>query len=182
MNEVDERTERLIVRQLDGELTPSEQDELNQILLRSAAARRMLSDYQQNDRLASDVIGTVAEGRWPSAAEPIRAGRSSARWVWGTLAAGLAAAAAIVIVLSLPRAVEPVGPADAPLQPGAVAEAHRSGVPADTLVYTSTDLPHHGERWVNRDYIGVLDESKDLLFIVEVDRTRTIRMPVAGDL
>jgi len=182
MNDVDERTERLIVRQLDGELTPSEQDELNQILLRSAAARRMLNDYQQNDRLATDVIGAVAEGRWPSAAEPIRAGRSSVRWIWGTLAAGLAAAAAIVIALSLPRTVEPVGQAGALSQPGPVAEADRPDFPADQLIYTSTEVPHHGERWVNRNYIGVLDESKDLLFIMEVDRTRTIRMPVAGDL
>ncbi len=179
---VDERTERLIVRRLDGELTPAEQDELNQILLRSPDARRMLSEYDQNDRLATDMIGAVAEGRLPSEAGPIRAGRSRHVTLWTAIGTGLAAAAALAIVVISPwqdGAVDPVMPGG---EHQTVVRPDQPVINGDHLVYTSTELPHRGERRIDRDYIGVFDESRDSLLLLEIDRTRTVRIPVAGDL
>ena len=177
-NEVDEQTERLIVRHLDGELTGSEQDELNQILLRSAAARRMLSEYQENDRLAADVVGAVADGRWSAEVEPDPSARRRRVTRWRAWTAGLAAAAAIAIVVSWPQ--QPDSLDRVPTPP--VARPDRVAVPTDNLVFTGTELPHRGERRINRDYLGVFDESGQSLLLLEVDRTRTVRIPLAGDL
>ena len=52
----------------------------------------------------------------------------------------------------------------------------------DHFVLTRTELPHRGQRWIDRDYVGVFDESRDSLLLFEIDRTRTVRVPVAGDL
>ena len=182
MNDVDERIERLIVRQLDGELTPAEQEELNQVLLRSAEARRMLSEYGENDQRAGGLIGAVAEGRWPAEASPMPEARPRRVRFWGTMVTGLAAAAVIAFVVTSPRQTDAPGtgtefppiPSAAPVAP--------PNVGAGDLVYTSGDVPHRGERWVDRDYIGVFDESRNTLYMIEVDRTRTVRVPVTGDL
>ncbi len=182
MSDVDERIERLIVRQLDGEITPDEQEELNQVLLRSADARRMLSEYRENDQRAGEVIGAVAEGRWP--AESPRSPRRRARRIrfWPAMATGLAAAAVIALVVTSPRQTDaPTTGTEFPPIPS-LAPVAPPNVETGDLLYTSGEVPHHGERWVDRDYIGVFDESRDTLYMIEVDRTRTVRVPVTGDL
>ncbi|MBN1341959.1 MAG: hypothetical protein JXQ73_04725 [Phycisphaerae bacterium] len=182
MSEVDKRIERLIVRRMDGELTPAEQDELNQVLLRSAAARRTLSDYQENDRLATEVIGAVAEGCWPSKAEPIPASRSFHLRSRGALAGGLAVAAAVLIAVIIPQRTDPVLPLPGPRPaPNSVFEV-QPVVDSDHLVQTGADVPHRGQRRVNRDYVGVLDDSGKSLLLFEVDRTHTVRIPMTGEL
>ena len=45
----DERTERLITRKLDGELTEAESLELDKALVRSPEARSLLEDYERTD-------------------------------------------------------------------------------------------------------------------------------------
>jgi len=182
MTEIDERVERLIVRRIDGELTPAEQDELNAILLRSAEARRMLSDCEQNDGLASEVIDAVAERRWPSGDASMRTRRFDAIVSRIGLVAGLAAAAAIAIVTIVPWRTEPVSRDSQSSVPTDVAQAGRVVPVQDDLVYTSAELPYRGERRIDRDYIGVMDDSRDSMLIFQIDRTRTIRLPVAGDL
>ena len=53
---VDERIERLISRSLDGKLTADERAELAEILRANAAARRLLDEYTEIDRLAIRAI------------------------------------------------------------------------------------------------------------------------------
>ena len=181
MTEIDEHVERLIVRRIDGELTPAEQDELNAILLRSAEARRMLSDYEQNDRLASSVIDAVAERRWPADDGSARVTRLGVLVPRIGLAAGLAAAAAIAIVTIAPWQTES-GPRNGGFPvPGEMTRTDRP-VPQDDLIYTSAELSYRGERRIDRDYIGVMDDSRDSMLIFQIDRTRTLRLPTAGDL
>jgi anti-sigma factor RsiW len=182
MNRVDEHIERLIVRHLDGELTPSEQDELNEILLRSGEARRLLSDYQENDRLASEVIGAVAAGRWPRDAGTTGSGRWQRLKIGLPIAVGLAAAAAIVLmIVSPPQGTTDLGPP--PVANGRQAVPEKiDAAPSEDLTYTASDLPQKGVRHTRRDYIGIYDESRKSMLLFEVDRTRTVRIPISGDL
>lgn len=56
MTDIDERIERLIVRQLDGEITPVEESELRRELLRTPQARALRDEYREIDRLAAGVL------------------------------------------------------------------------------------------------------------------------------
>jgi hypothetical protein len=182
MRETDERTERLIGRHLDGELTADERHELNRELLRSAAARRMLSDYEANERLAAEVIGAAANGCW-TVSGPLGGHRHGRRIViGGAVLGGLAAAAVVMMAVGLPWQL---GRPTVQTRVNPIASTADSPYPvvvSDDLVYTSTDLPHHGERRTHRDYVGVYDEAQGTLYMMELNRTRTVRVPVAGDL
>jgi len=53
---LDERTERLINRRLDGEITEEESLELDKQLIRSPEARAYLEDLQRQDVLAGQAL------------------------------------------------------------------------------------------------------------------------------
>lgn len=203
MSGVDEKTERLVVRLLDGELTQAEQDELNRTLLRSADARRMLSDYRKNDEIAADVIGSVASGAWtapvdmapvdmapvdtvPVDAAPVRRVRRVG--FWSGLTTALAAAAAIAVLFMVPWHTPSTGPVDQPGfvdQPNPAPEMAQSQptVPTDDgMIYAGTEVPTRGQRRIDLDYIGVVDEARGTLILLEIDRTRSLRLPLADDL
>src|SRR5689334_19423082 len=101
---IDERTEQLINRRLDGELLPGEQLELDKCLIRCPEARAMLEDYQCFDVLARESLHAVSSVS--SAKE------SLAQSVWHQRLAGVArtaiAAAVVLVVFSstwlVPRA------------------------------------------------------------------------------
>ena len=56
MANVDEHIERLISRQLDGELSADQELELNQALIGSSAARALMEEYEKNDLAARMVL------------------------------------------------------------------------------------------------------------------------------
>jgi hypothetical protein len=179
---MDDRITRLIVGKLDGELTPAEEHEVNQVLLHSAEARRMLSDFQEIDRLVLQVLGPVVEGRRPAVGPP-REVRSGRRLVlWGGTIGTLAAAATIAIVVGLLWNVIQPGKSGPTQKSAPVGISGRSYNQPDYQLFTGTDLPNRGERKVDRDCIGVFDEAQGTLYIMELNRTRTVRIPVAGDL
>lgn len=132
--------------------------------------------------MAAEVIEVAAEGRWPATPEPVRADRGRRLRLWGPVIAGLASAAVIALMVLSPERPKPLAPSD-PFTPSpSVAQSSKPTAPIDSLVYTSTELPHRGERRIDRDYVGVLDDSQELLLLFEVDRTRTVRIPVTGEL
>ena len=115
-------------------------------------------------------------------AKLVQQGRQVILVTSGAIGTGLAAAAAIAIVVISPwqrGAVDPVVPGG---EHQTVVQPDQPVINGDHLVYTTTELPHRGERRIDRDYIGVFDASRDSLLLLEVDRTRTVRIPVAGDL
>ena len=63
MNPVDPKIERLIVRQLDGEITEAEQLELNRELLRNPGANRLLEEYRSLDATACEALQHVLVDR-----------------------------------------------------------------------------------------------------------------------
>ncbi len=183
---VDERTERLIMRRLDGELTPDQERELNQVLLTSADARRLMIEYQQDDDLAQNVVADGIDGGWPAdeSAPSVPSWRTPSFWL--PVTGGLAAAAVIVLVLLGPdRWNQDLSPQ--PSVPPA-GQAASSDTPASPIRPTPQptpaihDLPHLGERHLDREVFGVMNEAGDSILLFEVNRMRTLRIPVTGDL
>ena len=74
MPEIDERTERLINRKLDGEITPDEELELNKILIRSPATRALLERSAGYDGLARAALREELGEYVPPGLEVVAAG------------------------------------------------------------------------------------------------------------
>jgi anti-sigma factor RsiW len=113
MRNVSEKIERLIVRGLDGEITPDEQLELDRELLRNPDARAMFDSYKAIDALSARVIEACAGRRTATGpllmvphcdtvAHPRRRRRS-----WMIYAGALAACLALAIVWQTPKAGSP---------------------------------------------------------------------------
>ncbi len=109
--QVDGRIERLIVRKLDGEISESEQLELDRELLRSADVRAMYESYCEVDDLAADVIKTCTRGSGEAGASPqmpvlrvrheVVASRPKHHG-WMIYASGLAACLALFLIWKTP--------------------------------------------------------------------------------
>jgi len=56
---IDERTEHLISRKLDGELSEDEALELNKLLIRDPEARGLMEDYARMDRQVGEAVRAV---------------------------------------------------------------------------------------------------------------------------
>lgn len=178
--------ERLIVRQLDGELSEEEQLELNRELIRDPAARQLLEDYQGIDGLAGEALnwaladralgfepGTVV--RAPQAARR----RGGARGWW--LLAGAVAAALLALVTPHP-VLRPTGESLKPMvdrAPMASVPCVQNPSPAGNgqvpMRTVGAPLPRV-RRDTGREIFGIVGENGGIYWI-EVDRTRTIRRP-----
>jgi anti-sigma factor RsiW len=108
MSNVSEQLERLIVRRLDGELSPEEELELDRELIRDPAARELYERYAALDAMAARVLGRVATPRVPDAAlaAPASAAASASRehvraW-WMIAGSAIAAGLAIIVLLKTP--------------------------------------------------------------------------------
>ncbi|MDO8630447.1 MAG: hypothetical protein Q7R41_08125 [Phycisphaerales bacterium] len=191
MSRVSENIERLVVRSLDGALTPDEGHELNRALIRDPEARRLCDEYRAVDRLAGGVLGEIRTGR-PVDLEaifvaPSGASRPSLRmsrrfhrgWLMipGAIAAGL-------LALILPQPA--LTPTESPSRPATtlrtaplavsqgVRPVHENGMmrPVSTMPRVRSDT--------GREVIGVVGEDGNLYWI-EVERTRTIRVPASSE-
>jgi hypothetical protein len=176
---IDERTEQLINRRLDGELDDESLLELNKRLIRSPEARLTLEAYERNDALASDALRS-----WRSPApqhEVSQAARSIAqqRGWFSRIGVGVRAVAAallLVTAIGLPsywRTPAPVkttvptlasiGPAPSPL-PRSVA---------------SIDGPREERHQLQRHVVGVWDEATQSVYVLELDQHARTVVPVA---
>ncbi|HUW82599.1 MAG TPA: hypothetical protein VMZ31_07335 [Phycisphaerae bacterium] len=169
---VDERTERLIVRSLDGEASPQEQEELRRVLARDAAARALWHEYHSNDAMAAGAIEQLIAApaavatRWPGR-------RQTAAWLgWGV------AAAAVVLLLLWPLghfgdAGDSAGGTRrddvvAEVGPSRPAEQARSAPPGD-----GRD---------RRDYFGILDERNGDLYLFQRNQVDWRVVTASGEL
>jgi anti-sigma factor RsiW len=175
-------TDQLIARYVDGELTGQARRDFQQRLAREGELRRRVEAEQA---LADDLCDALRSemdspaGR-PPAGRPARAG-SVARW------AALAAAAVVVIAVvahywlgAADRSSSlPMGPREVARKPAPVSEESAT---ADKPASRAGEGPRAGERTTDRRVIAVMDEKQDMIYVVEVRRTKTHYHPTGMDL
>lgn len=186
-HEVDERTELLINRYLDGALSDADQAELHVILGRDAAARAMFEQYLRNDALAAQALRRGVESTITVAAPRHRRGL----WI-ATALSGLAAAAVIVFSISSRLQYLPGGPNVAirngteikfvdPQQYPTFEPVKIEEVPARLVDYRDDDLmPKRRQQKTDRELIGVRGDD-GRLYIIERNVKSTRVAPMAGE-
>ena len=167
---IDERTEQLINRRLDGELLPGEQLELDKRLIRSPEARAMLEDYQRFDVMARESLEAVSSVS--SAKE------SLAQPVWHRRLAGVtrtAIAAAVVLAVFSSTWLAPRSNRKATTAPPMVAALPIAPRPP----LTSIEGPRHEKQRVHKDVLGVVDQETQNVYVLEMDQQQTTAIPVS---
>ncbi len=181
---VDERTELLICRYLDGEISSAEQAELNRILAVNDAARALLDEYQHNDHVAMQALRQDAGVSATRNSTPTPTHRHRGWWT-AIVSATLTAAAVIAIsfipsFLSSPTSSSPVA-----LQQSKNARPSQA-VPQinPQLVDYKRDMnyvPMQRNMDLHRDVIGVQGNSPNVIYLFERSRSSTKLTPVSGD-
>lgn len=188
MRSVDEQTERLIIRKLDGELSLVEEHELNKVLIRSPEARTLLETYSEQDRLMGELVSEEVGSCAPpdlalvtAGAGPLSPRRHAKSWAASSAAGLMVACLALFAVLWRP-AMLPVGP-------NGEEGAHVAGPPSLSLPVRGGDrfqrlpeyleLPQTEKQELDRQFIGVYDEKTGQLYILEVRRVSTSRRLVS---
>lgn len=191
MSPLDERTERLIVRRLDGELSAEEEHELNKLLIRSPESRQLLESYLEQDRLAGEVLAEEVGSPAPPepdlvtvGATPLRPPRERQSWLASSVGGVMVACLALFAVLWRPGFL--------PVRPAAENGMHVAGPAAMALPITAgeefqrlpahLELPQTQEQELTRRFIGVYDEDKDRYYILEVRRVCTSTRLVSGGI
>jgi len=175
---IDQKTERLINRKLDGELTESESLELNKALIRSPNARALFEDYQETDVLASDALLALLSDRRASSRSdemPVLPRRRPPLVCNGL---GVAVAAVLVVMIGgwppgghvpTPQAAGPStdpGPAVASLLPGILS-------PSKEVI----NGPRRQNQSIQREVIGVFDQETQSIYFLERDHIQTTTVP-----
>jgi anti-sigma factor RsiW len=185
MFDVDERTERLIVRRLDGELSDEEALELDRELLRSPRARELLEEYKRIDGAAAAALA-AAIPEDPGRAVPFSVQGSAppakrySRWWWALPAA---VAAGVILALTLfpppltdrPLAVSTVSP---PTSAGPYVEPAR--VEPSLGGPSAVRQAAHGggslDRVVDQDLLYIIgDDGK--IYVIDRQHMRTAHRP-----
>lgn len=199
--EGDERTERLICRLLDGEITADQRAELDAILARNAEARSLLKEYGEIDARAAEALRHDL-CRAATAVAP--RGR---RGLWLATAGGLVAAAAVIVFSLLPDLWTggtwpggsglPMGANDngdaiarsgngfdqqaTPRFPGS-SQAGRGQMAQQFVDYGGLDQrPAQRSRDLQRDWVGIPTADPDTIIIIQRDRRTTRITPISGD-
>ena len=190
MLRANEDIEKLIVRSLDGELTPDEEHDLNRMVIRDPEARKLYDDYREIDEMARTALGELRHGQ-PTDLESVFAGsnergpgsrRAGMRFHRGWLMIPGAIAAALLATF-IPQPVIPPGnlnkPSIAPiLNPLVNSDRHRPVNHVGHMQPVGNAPRTRSDR--GRELIGVVGDDGNLYWI-EVQRTRTIRVPASLD-
>jgi hypothetical protein len=190
---VDERTERLICRLLDEEITPDERAELDAVLADDPAARLLLDEYAQNDALSAQALRRDFDHAFSA---PVRHRRSS---LWVASAGALLAAAAVVAFsllpefwsngqasptgfenkyanAGLPKATQPAVPASAS------PDAYQWGDPQLVGYRNNLDyMPRRRQRDLEREWIAIPTTREGVILIIERNKQTTTVTPISGD-
>lgn len=186
--QVDERTEVLINRYLDGELSDAQQAELHAILGRDPAARAMLEQYHRNDALVAQALRRGIESTMTATAP----GRRRGTWL-AIASSGLAAAAVFVFSIApqLPhnqpnqtaKFAKTGGsiPVGVPTEYTFAEPVHIPQVPARLVDYRDDDLmPQRRQQLTDRELIGVRGDD-GRLYLIERNVKSTRVAPMAGE-
>ncbi len=182
--------ERLIVRKLDGELSPEQSLELDRELLRNPDARQLFEDYKKIDALATNALGEAYDSITPQFemnSLPLQAdthfGSSKKRYGW--LIVGAVAAAILALIIPVPslqinqsNSPQVVNKSNTttPLPMGDMRPVMTQPSSQDGMMnYVDWRQPRI-QRDNGREIIGVRGDDGNLYWI-EVNRVRTIRKP-----
>jgi hypothetical protein len=165
MNSHSEHLERMISRRLDGAMSPDEALEFDKLLLRDPQVRALFEDSRRIDELAKGWLSDVCAAGLLSPKPGVTRGRLRTwvgrRWMLGSVAACLVLWGLWPTLF--PHQPRPADYPDVPL-------AHRAKpVPGSVLV----DGPSHSftRGHTTLDYLGVLDEASDRLYLLEIRQT-----------
>lgn len=168
---IDERTEHLINRQIDGELTSDEQLELNKRLIRSPEARAMSEEYQQFDTLAREALHGFCQ---KSRTEPEIKHQSR----FTTLTRGSALAAAVILFAFMSMWLFPSKQQQAvKLDNGTMIAS--LPIVKEIAQLASIEGPRHERERVQKDLIGVFDRETQSVYLLEMDQQQTTVVPVS---
>ncbi len=184
MSNVDEHLERLINRSLDHDLTEDEQLELNRELIRNPAAHRLFEEYASIDEGASSALKQALEDEQaPTQTSPVLVTKNKReplrpRGWW--LVPGAIAAALLAMVVPYPKTsrTERSGAPTAVLAPPTPSISPWAGTMNVLHPARTTPVLH---RNTGTDVIGVVGDDGNLYWI-EVERTRTIKLPPKAGL
>jgi len=173
---IDERTEQLINRRLDGELTSDEQLELNKRLIRSPEARALIEDYQKMDALAHATLDNFSQkSELASDVQP------RSRFIF--FAGGSAIAAAFILVgflsislLPLNNPQKAVVANNPQVEPTMIAALPMT---RDISRMLSIEGPRHEREQVHKDVLGVFDQETQSVYLLEMDQQQTTVVPVS---
>jgi hypothetical protein len=180
-DEVSERTERLICRMLDSEITDEEQTELNMELRRSASARAMLAEYQSVDARAMVALREDFAGVATASMGGLRRG------LWLAAAGAVLSMAAVVALSFLPRWLESdtasLAQRETSNRPTVASDRISPVIRPATLVDYRDEgvVPTARFHDIHRDVIGIPDPSGDTIYILERNVQSTRMQPISGD-
>jgi len=180
---IDERTEQLINRKLDGELSEAESLDLNRALIRSPEARALLEQYARTDGLATEALAAALSEGSRSVYRPAEieawASPSHRWWTKYRRGLGIAVAAAIAaLVAGLPQArLGPVAPEDYQQAGDAIVQAGVSPF-AQAGAQPVVDGPRRLNEQIDREVIAVYDEQTQSVYLLEMDQVRSKTEPV----
>jgi anti-sigma factor RsiW len=190
---LDERTEHLITRRLDGELGEGEALELDKRLIRAPEARHALEELERIDHLAQAALGSLLAEPSGPASTPAR----PAHRPWLSRRSGLnlmagAVAAALLLAFTgpwrAPQRTSERSPVKSGVSLDAAMLARASMIPAvsdgsDTepdLIELIDGPRRHRER-VNQNVVGVFDPETDTIYVLELNTARTTVSPFRAD-
>jgi len=180
----DEQLEMRMSRSLDGLCGDEEELSLKRELIRNPDAHQQFEDYRRIDFLAREAMGGLnMDGEVdfdPLKLTAISIARPRNRFQgYGLLVAGAIAAALLAIVIPSPlmnaKPARDAGSQTATLFPGATVINQQSGRLENPVMRTVGASPSI-HRETGREVIGVVGDDGNLYWI-EVERTRTIRLP-----
>ena len=192
MTNNDEHLERLIVRNLHGELTEDESLELDRALIRDPEARLAMDEYARVESLAAAGLGAAlcedsVKGCGESSPGQISTGANRRPWhLSSRRLAPVAIAASIALAMIIPLGND--------ADPGKTVEQSREAVDVAKPVepggfYPTPDrVPMRrvgtglraSHRSTARDVLGVMGKDGKTIYFLEVDRTRTTQYPSIG--
>lgn len=179
---IDDRTEILINRKLDGELSEAESSELDMLLSQDAQARALLAEYEQLDSQAHDTIqSALARQHTPPLAglltsdqqRPARRLKRIPGWVRTAAAAGLGLAIGLGSASMIDRDV-----------PDTPATANKNSTPTGQVTVSDAQKPsaiplRTTDHQLINDVVGVYDEQTQRFYLLESRQLQSTDQPVA---
>jgi anti-sigma factor RsiW len=171
---MDDRTEHLITRRLDGEITADESLELDKQLIRSPEARMYLDEQERIDALAGEALRAALapdDTEVPAASEPTAWPVRVSPWRrYLQPAAAVAAAVGLAVLAATIPSVKPQTTGKTPavvMNNSPEPTVSHSSVPTVPVADDDwADLPRSGQHRL----IGVYDEGTQSFYLLEMNR------------